>query len=143
MRKREARMTEFPEQLPHGDIQEIFPDVFFVKGQSKYEANGNKLQITRSMTILRENDFLALVNSIRLSEDGLRALDDLGKVKDVIRIGSNHGRDDAFYSAKYDSAQQAQLVVAEHAARAPRKVQRDLGCRQRRASQRRDGGSIR
>ena len=96
-------MANFPEQLPHGDIQEIFPDVFFVKGQSKYEANGNKVQITRSMTIVRENRYLTLVNTIRLSEDGLHSLDHLGKVRDVIRIGSNHGRDDAFYSDRYNA----------------------------------------
>lgn len=95
-------MPTFPEQLPHGDIQEVFPDVFFVKGQSKFEAQGNQVQFTRAMTIVRDGEDLTLVNTVRLSEDGLRALDGLGKVKNIVRIGANHGRDDAFYSDHYN-----------------------------------------
>ncbi len=95
-------MPIFPEQLPHGDIQEIFEDVFFVKGQSKFEAQGNQVQFTRSMTIIRDNDRLTLVNTVRLSEKGLAALDALGKVGNIVRIGANHGRDDAFYSDHYN-----------------------------------------
>ena len=95
-------MPNFPEQLLHGDIREIFPDVFFVKGQSKFEAQGNMVQFARAMTIVRDGENLTLVNTVRLSEDGLRVLDDLGKVKNIVRIGANHGRDDAFYSYHYD-----------------------------------------
>jgi hypothetical protein len=94
-------MPTFPEQLPHGEIQEIFPDVFFVKGQSKFEAQGTVIQFTRAMTIIRDSGRLTLVNSVRLGEEGLEALDRLGKVENVIRLGANHGRDDAFYSDRY------------------------------------------
>jgi hypothetical protein len=99
----EALMPGFPEQLRHGDIQEIFPDVFFVKGQSKFENQGNMVQFTRAMTIIRDGGDLILINTVRLGEDGLRALDALGEVKDIVRIGANHGRDDAFYSDHYDA----------------------------------------
>jgi hypothetical protein len=95
-------MSTFPEQLPHGDIQEIFEDVFFVKGQSKFEAQGNQVQFTRSMTVIRDDDGLTLVNTVRLSAEGLAALDALGKVENIVRLGANHGRDDAFYSDYYD-----------------------------------------
>ena len=95
-------MTEFPKQLPHGEIAEIFPDVFFVKGQSRFPMRGIPVQITRAMTIIREADRLTLVNSMRLSEEGLQKLDRLGTVENVVRIGTNHGRDDAFYSDRYD-----------------------------------------
>jgi len=97
-------MPTFPEQLPHGDIQEVFEDVFFIKGQSKFEAQGNQVQFTRAMTIIRDDDRLTLVNTVRLSEEGLAALDALGKVENIIRIGANHGRDDAFYSDHYNVA---------------------------------------
>ena len=96
-------MPTFPEQLPHGDIQEIFPDVFFVKGQSKFVAQGNAVQFTRAMTIIRDSNQLTLVNSVRLGDAGLEALDSLGNVENVIRIGANHGRDDAFYSDRYNA----------------------------------------
>ena len=95
-------MPTFPEQLPHGHIQEVFPGVFFVKGQNKFEAQGTKLQFTRAMTIIRDGEDLTLINTVRLSEDGVHALDGLGNVKNIVRIGANHGRDDAFYSDHYN-----------------------------------------
>jgi hypothetical protein len=95
-------MPTFPEQLPHGEIQEIFPDVFFIKGQSKFETQGNTAQFTRAMTIIRDSNRLTLVNSLRLNEEGLQALEGLGKVENIVRIGANHGRDDAFYCDRYN-----------------------------------------
>eukprot|EP00545_Synedropsis_sp_CCMP1620_P008009 CAMPEP_0119012918 /NCGR_PEP_ID=MMETSP1176-20130426/7696_1 /TAXON_ID=265551 /ORGANISM="Synedropsis recta cf, Strain CCMP1620" /LENGTH=209 /DNA_ID=CAMNT_0006965957 /DNA_START=174 /DNA_END=803 /DNA_ORIENTATION=+ len=54
------------------------------------------------MTIVREEgDILILINTVRLSEDGLEELDKLGKVKHTIRVGGYHGVDDAFYKEKY------------------------------------------
>jgi hypothetical protein len=99
----EALVPTFPEQLPHGEIQEIFPDVFFVKGQSQFESQGKAVKCTRAMTIIRDSGRLTLVNSVRLSGDGLQALDRLGKVENIVRIGANHGRDDAFYSDHYNA----------------------------------------
>jgi hypothetical protein len=100
---KEALMPTFPEQLRHGEIQEVFPDVFFVKGQSKFETQGNRAKFTRAMTIIRDSDQLTLVNSVRLNEEGLGVLDNLGKVENIVRIGANHGRDDAFYSDRYNA----------------------------------------
>ena len=96
-------MQDFPEQLPHGEITEVFPNVFFVLGQSKFEAQGNKFQFTRSMTIIRDGESLTLANTPRLDDKGLKALDGLGKVENIIRLAANHGRDDAFYSDRYDA----------------------------------------
>ena len=94
-------MQHFPEQLPHADIQQVFPDVYFVKGQIKFENQGNVAQFTRAMTIVRDKNRLTLVNTVRLNEAGLQALDRLGKVDNIVRTGANHGRDDAFYSDRY------------------------------------------
>src|SRR6266516_2467224 len=44
---------------------------------------------------------LTLINSIRLDDAGLAQLDALGLVAHVVKIGSIHGRDDAFYKAHY------------------------------------------
>lgn len=96
-------MPTLPEQLPHGGIHEVFPNVFFVKGQMKFEAQGIPVQFTRAMTIIREGDSLTLVNTVRLDEKGLQALDRLGKVENILRIGAGHGRDDAFYSDRCDA----------------------------------------
>ncbi|MCP5088059.1 MAG: hypothetical protein GY952_14800 [Rhodobacteraceae bacterium] len=96
-------MQDFPEPLPHGEITEVFPDVFFVVGQSKFEIQGNIAQFTRSMTVIRDDDSLTLANTLRLDDEGLQALDRLGKVENIIRLAANHGRDDAFYSDRYDA----------------------------------------
>ncbi len=95
-------MQDFPEQLPHGEISEVFPDVFFVVGQSKFDVQGKTAQFARSMTVIRDGDSLTLVNTLRLDDNGLQALDRLGTVKNVVRLAANHGRDDAFYSDRYD-----------------------------------------
>lgn len=96
-------MSGFPEQLPHGDFVEIFPEVFYVKGQIKITAGETVILTTRSMTIVRSGTDLTIINSLRLDEGGLAGLDQLGTVQNIVRIGSSHGRDDAFYSDRYDA----------------------------------------
>lgn len=84
--------------LPHGSIRELLPDVFLVSGQM---AMSGPVAFSRNMTILRQGGELTLVNSVRLSEQGLSELERLGKVAHVIRLAGFHGRDDAFYKEKY------------------------------------------
>lgn len=95
-------MDEFPKQLPHGEITEIFPDIFFVKGQMEFATSDAIVLLTRAMTVVRDGSDLILINTVRLSEAGLQELDQLGTVRDIVRIGASHGRDDAFYSNRYD-----------------------------------------
>lgn len=96
-------MTQFPPPLPHGPIQEVFPDVFFVTGSLDMMPG---MRISRSMTILREGDALTLISPIRLDEAGLKALDALGRVKNIVKLGAYHlgahnGLDDPFYVDRY------------------------------------------
>lgn len=60
------------------------------------ELQGLQWKFSRNMVILREEGRLVLINSIRLNEQALTQLDQLGKVSDVIRLGALHGRDDPF-----------------------------------------------
>jgi hypothetical protein len=94
----ETTMQDFPVQLPHREIT----DVFFVLGQSKYEVQGKAAQFSRAMTVVRDGESLTLINTLRLDDNGLQTLDRLGKVENVIRLAAYHGRDDAFYSDHYD-----------------------------------------
>ncbi|NRB20807.1 MAG: hypothetical protein HRU33_25565 [Rhodobacteraceae bacterium] len=89
-------MPQFPPQLPHGEFQEIFPDIFFLTGQIKVESDPIS-EFSRNMVVIRDGMDLTLVNSIRLNSAGLAALDHLGTVKAIVRLGGFHGRDDAFY----------------------------------------------
>jgi hypothetical protein len=53
------------------------------------------------MIIIRDQNKLSLINTVRLDDKGLAALDTLGSVENIIRIGAFHGRDDAFYLDRY------------------------------------------
>lgn len=59
------------------------------------------VRFSRNMVVVREGERLVIVNSIRLSEEGLRKLDGLGRVTDVIRLAAFHGMDDPFYKERY------------------------------------------
>jgi len=94
-------MSQFPEAMPHGEIQEVFKDVFFVSGTMKNEFFGSMWQFSRNMTVVREDGKLTILNSVRLNEGGLSALDKLGTVVNVVRLGDMHGLDDPFYVDRY------------------------------------------
>ena len=95
-------MDKFHPALPHGDVQEVFPDVFFVTGAMQGHFGGDSLwQFSRAMTVVREDDRLTICNAIRLGDEGLAQLEALGKVTNVVRVGALHGRDDAFYVDRY------------------------------------------
>ncbi|PHS05729.1 MAG: hypothetical protein COA78_15065 [Blastopirellula sp.] len=93
-------MSDFPPQLPHGEFREIFSDVFFLKGQIRIEADPVS-EFSRNMVVIRDHRSLTLVNTIRLDEAGLAALDALGTVSNIVKLGAFHGRDDAFYVDRY------------------------------------------
>lgn len=86
---------------PHGPITQLFPNIFFVKGTNKTNHDGVDFQFSRNMIILKDGNHLILINSVRLTEEGLSQLSALGEVTDIIRIGAFHGRDDAFYRDTY------------------------------------------
>ncbi len=96
-------MPTYSPAWPHTAIKEIFPDIFFVMGMNKTNYDGTDLQHSRNMVIVRDNNQLSLINTVRLNDSGLAALDALGKVENIIRIGAFHGRDDAFYLDRYQA----------------------------------------
>lgn len=88
---------------PHGPITEVLPNIFFVTGTNITNYNNIELQHSRNMVIVRDNNKLTLINTVRLDDSGLIKLDNLGKVENVVRIGAFHGRDDAFYLERYQA----------------------------------------
>ena len=89
--------------LAHGEIEEVFPDIFFMSGSMETVLLGSDWQFSRNMTMIRENGELTLLNAVRLDEEGLAALENLGQIKHVVRLGTLHDRDAAFYVDKYDA----------------------------------------
>jgi len=72
---------------------------------------------------IRDGNALTLINSIRLDDAGLAQLDALGRVTNVVKIGSLHGRDDPFYKARYGATfWAAPGMVHEHGLVADREL---------------------
>jgi hypothetical protein len=95
--------TNFSPAWPHGEIIQIFEDIFMVTGTNIIVHDGVRIQTSRNMLIVRQKRELTLINSVRLSDNGLESLEKLGHVKNIIRIGAFHGRDDAFYQSHYNA----------------------------------------
>ena len=96
---------KYPKAPKHGNIQEIFNDVFLVSGSVNMIPG---VRLSRNMIIVREGTALTLISAIRLNEEGLRQLDSLGKVEHVVRLGDYHldfknGVDDPFYIDRYQA----------------------------------------
>jgi len=88
----------YPTALPHDPIKQIAEDLFVVHGCVK----ANPLvRFTRNMTVVRDQGQLTLINPVRLNEKGLLALEALGQVAHVLRLGPMHGMDDPFYVDRY------------------------------------------
>lgn len=86
--------------LPHSLPQEIGENLFAVYGC----VNINKaIRFTRNMAVVRSGDELTLINPVKMNDAGLAALDKLGAVKHVLRLGPFHGMDDAFYVDRYQA----------------------------------------
>ena len=107
--------SAFHPALPHGPIEQVFEHVFFVTGTTRPTFFGLDWQFSRNMTIVRDGEALTLVNTVRLDDAGLEALEALGTVRHVVRLGAFHGMDDAFYLDRYGASLWAlQDMVHEH-----------------------------
>ncbi len=96
-------MTKYHELMPHGPINEVLPDIFFVTGTMENEFFGSMWKFSRGMTVVRENGNLTIFNSVRLNDEALAELDKLGTVVNVVRLGDMHGVDDPFYVDRYNA----------------------------------------
>lgn len=90
--------------INHSNIESVLENIYMVTGSNVTTFEGVRLQHSRNMIILKEGSELTLINTVKLSDEGLEVLDRLGHVKHILRIGSFHGRDDAFYKARYQDA---------------------------------------
>ena len=92
-------MDQLPPALPHGKLEEIFPNIFVVTGTMKTELMGAQWHFSRNMTVVRDGKSLTLINVV--NHVGLAQLETLGQVTNLCKIGSLHGLDDAFYKLRY------------------------------------------
>jgi len=90
----------FAPAYAHQSIETLYPNVFMLSGSIRM---GPGLYMNRNMIILREDQQLTLINPVRMSDEGLTEMDQLGKVCNIIRLGDFHGLDDEFYMARYQA----------------------------------------
>jgi hypothetical protein len=107
-------MSNYYSCLPHKEVTEVFPDVFFVTGTYEGQIGGADWCFSRNMSVVRDGDELTLINTVRLDEQGLAALERLGKVTNIVKIGSMHGVDDAFYKDRYNNARYWAMAGMPH-----------------------------
>jgi hypothetical protein len=88
----------FPPALPHGPIEEVFPDIFVVRGTARF---GPFFTITRNMTVVRQGKELTIVSAVRLNRKTEAELDALGDIQHLVKIGNFHGSDDPYYKTRY------------------------------------------
>ncbi len=91
-------MTEYAAATAQDSIVEIFPDVYLLRGSIRI---ASMMQMNRNMLIVKQGQDLILINAVRLNDQGLKQLEQLGSVKHVIRLGDFHGLDDQFYLDQY------------------------------------------
>ena len=91
-------MTEHPAAMPHGPIEEIEDGVFWVQGSIQFAP---LMRLTRNMVIVRSGEELTVVSPVRLSPDGEAELEKLGTVRHAVKLGYNHGIDDAYYLERF------------------------------------------
>ncbi len=89
---------EFPAATPHDPVQALLPDLFWVHGSVELRPG---MFLNRNMAVVRRGSELSLISSVRLSDEGRAALDALGTVTNVVRIGNFHGMDDSYYVHEY------------------------------------------
>lgn len=88
----------YPPAYPHDQIEILYPGVYLLHGSIRM---GPGMRMNRNMVILQNGTDLTLINPVRMNEDGLAALERLGDVKYILRLGDFHGLDDVFYLDRY------------------------------------------
>ncbi len=109
----------YPPAYPHDQIQNLYPGVFLLHGSIRM---GPGMRMNRNMVILQSGPELTLINPVRMNEEGLAALDLLGKVSKIIRLGDFHGLDDEFYLNRYKCAFWAQQDQETYKSPSPTKI---------------------
>ena len=93
-------MDQMPPALPHGQLEEVFPDVFSITGTMKTVLMNAEWQFSRSMAVVRDGNALTLINAVRLDDPSWRnSTRSAASRNDQDRLNARQGH--AFYQARY------------------------------------------
>ena len=87
----------FPGVEPQDPLVEILPDLYLLRGSIRLAPG---ISIGRNMVVIREDGELSLIGSVRMTPENESRLEDLGTVRNLIRIGL-HGADDAYTVSRF------------------------------------------
>jgi len=93
-------MHSYPSPMPHGPIEQLFDNVFWVHGSVKLAP---AMTMNRNMVIIKDGSKLTLINPVRLNKSEEVKLEQLGDICRVMRLGDFHGLDDRYYVDKYQT----------------------------------------
>lgn len=94
------KMQKYASVTSQDPLKEIFPNIYLLRGSIQIAP---LLKMNRNMIIVKEEGELTIINAVRLNEKNLEELNQLGRVKNVIRLGDFHGLDDQFYVDTYQA----------------------------------------
>jgi len=96
---------ELPPAEPHGPLENVFTDIWIVRGGNKLSFLQDPISISKNMIIVRNPQTveLTLINSMRVSDELLTEIASLGDIKNVITLGEFHGKDDGFYRERFSA----------------------------------------
>ena len=80
----------FPAAMPHGEISEPLPGVFFVQGTMRFPG-AIPMRFSRNMVIVRAGERLVLINTVRLDARG-RGSEPAGQEAQIRRVSGDARR---------------------------------------------------
>ncbi len=86
----------------HLPLREVFPGVWLASSENTMSIPlGMKIRFSRNMVGVLGPDGWVLLNPVRLSESAEAELVAKGPIKHLVRMGTYHGRDDAYYVERF------------------------------------------
>jgi hypothetical protein len=59
------------------------------------------MRMPRNMIVVRDGESLTILHAVRLGPEAEKALEALGKIENVVKIGWFHGMDDGYYKERF------------------------------------------
>lgn len=90
----------------HLPLREVFPRVWLASSEvTQTLPLGLKIRFGRNMVAVHSEDGWVLIDPVRLSESAERELLSRGPIRHLVRLGTYHGRDDAYYADRFGAAE--------------------------------------
>lgn len=102
--KNKGKNMKLNKVLPHGPLINLFDNIWYIQGQVKMPMLFPPMRISKTMTVIKnpQTNELTLINAMPLNKETLNEIEQLGEIKNTLRVGGYHGRDDNYYKHHYN-----------------------------------------